>query len=84
MPPSASFWRHAAFAASQEQLFRLQPSLRHLSQAYTQWADANQEEAPMKNVAFGQALSERGVGSKHGRAGSLRLGLALKAGDYHY
>ncbi len=51
-------------------------------EAYTQWAAANQE-APMKKVAFGQALTERGFVRKHGRKGSLRQDVAVKAGGGH-
>lgn len=47
-------------------------------EAYTQWAAANQE-AQMSKLDFGRALSERGFGTKHGRSGSLRLNIALKA-----
>jgi putative DNA primase/helicase len=48
-------------------------------EAYTQWATAN-GEVPLTKPAFGQGLTERGIGNKHGREGSLRVGLALKSG----
>jgi putative DNA primase/helicase len=47
-------------------------------EAYTLWAEANGETTPLKQAAFGKALSERGVGRKHCNSGVARIGIALR------
>jgi len=47
-------------------------------EAYTLWAEANDETSPSKQGAFGRALSERGVDRKRLNSGWVRPGIALR------
>jgi putative DNA primase/helicase len=50
-------------------------------EAYTLWAEANGETNPLKQGAFGKALSDRGVDRKHLNSGWVRTGISLRPDD---